>query len=675
MLNGSAVGANAVRRNSSIAHQKQQQRNENPTLAVTGNINLTQVEDIYNMVKLLHGNGRRLEGKDDAKMDKAFRDHADAVFRRLRGSLSSLEEEFERSAETLMAKHGLFDVCFQEVISYTEKINPDLSRVLRKIRSAHTSMFQAFPPIVGEARDFSKSVVEEIRAESEVSKKQRYKCQFHTLTQPFPRDLPQRGIQRVRADTIKETELLKADLSRSEMETNQLLEAAELLEEEVKTKDGEIEKLRRALKQARLENANMREQITSLDKLGGSGGSGKAFILRGKNNRTNLSFASDGQRKQQRQQESKVEQPLQVPLPPNLPSTPKEAASVDDERDLTIRNISLNQLMSFIEELYASKAKYDKKCAEGHLARETMEQHMYTFLNQRYGLRSLIVENASAVIKAVNMFSVESTDVAVFGKIIKNEIDEEFRFVIEQLKDSIKSLLHVALKAKNPNKPEDQIVKLSNSITSSTISHSLSSDIVGYMYNEEDSLTLRKMLDDEGRRAGGMEERRRAEREVTRGTPRSQDNEKQGGASKESSIPIPFPLFEKVLMDFQLLGHDRFLSKFRECFSRLDQDGDGILSEDDFITLCSLVGKPTTKGKVKVKERSDDELNNFLSAADPFNHSSVTFSSAVACLSEDIVEQVMDMHDKQKRKKELDSRREGGMKKGVGDRMRRLVSL
>ena len=367
------------------------------------------------------------------------------------------------------------------------------------------------------------------------------------------------------------------------------------------------------------------------------------------------------------------QQPSQVSLPPNPPTTPKEATSVSDEGDLAIRNISLNQLMSFIEELYASKAKYDKKCAEGHLARETMEQHMYTFLNQRYGLRSLIVENASAVVKAVNMFSVESTDVAVFGKIIKNEIDEEFRFVLEQLKDSIKSLLHVALKAKNPNKPEDQIVKLSNSITSSTISYSLSSEIVGYLYNEEDTVTLRKMLDDEGRRAGGMEERRRAEKEVARGTPRSQDKEKQGGATKESSIP--FRIFEKVLMDFQLLGHDRFLSKFRDCFSRLDRDGDGILSEDEFIDLCSLVGKPTTKGKVKVKERTEDELSNFLSAADPFNHSSITFSSAVACLSEDIVEQVMDLHERQKRKKELDGRRESGMKKGVGDRMKRLVSL
>ena len=53
--------------------------------------------------------------------------------------------------------------------------------------------------------------------------------------------------------------MLKADLSRSEMETNQLLEAAELLEEEVKSKDEEVTKLKRALKEARMENVNLKE--------------------------------------------------------------------------------------------------------------------------------------------------------------------------------------------------------------------------------------------------------------------------------------------------------------------------------------------------------------------------------------------------------------------------------
>lgn len=94
-----------------------------------------------------------------------------------------------------------------------------------------------------------------------------------------------------------------------------------------------------------------------------------------------------------------------------------------------VRSLTLKQTLGFIDELYASKEKFDEKAKESHLPRETMEQHMYTFLNQRYGLKQLIVENASAVIKAVNAFGATENAVAVFGKIIRNEIDEEFRWV------------------------------------------------------------------------------------------------------------------------------------------------------------------------------------------------------------------------------------------------------
>jgi hypothetical protein len=94
-----------------------------------------------------------------------------------------------------------------------------------------------------------------------------------------------------------------------------------------------------------------------------------------------------------------------------------------------VRSLTLKQTLGFIDELYASKEKFDEKAKESHLPRETMEQHMYTFLNQRYGLKQLIVENASAVIKAVNAFGATENAVAVFGKIIRNEIDEEFRCV------------------------------------------------------------------------------------------------------------------------------------------------------------------------------------------------------------------------------------------------------
>lgn len=54
---------------------------------------------------------------------------------------------------------------------------------------------------------------------------------------------------------------------------------------------------------------------------------------------------------------------------------------------------------------------------------------MYTFLNQRYGLKNLIIEWATAIINGIRRYSRADHDVALFGKIMRNECDEEFRFI------------------------------------------------------------------------------------------------------------------------------------------------------------------------------------------------------------------------------------------------------
>lgn len=46
----------------------------------------------------------------------------------------------------------------------------------------------------------------------------------------------------------------------------------------------------------------------------------------------------------------------------------------------------------------------------------------------------MCAEWATAIITAVKKFHTVDNDVAVFGKILRNEIDEEFRFVQKQLK-------------------------------------------------------------------------------------------------------------------------------------------------------------------------------------------------------------------------------------------------
>eukprot|EP00501_MAST-03F_sp_TOSAG23-6_P001390 GSMAST32.ASY1.ANO1.1446.1 assembled CDS len=45
---------------------------------------------------------------------------------------------------------------------------------------------------------------------------------------------------------------------------------------------------------------------------------------------------------------------------------------------------------------------------------------MYSYLNKKYGLKSLIVEQAAAILKSVYKFSVIDNDVAVFLNIYNN---------------------------------------------------------------------------------------------------------------------------------------------------------------------------------------------------------------------------------------------------------------
>ena len=82
---------------------------------------------------------------------------------------------------------------------------------------------------------------------------------------------------------------------------------------------------------------------------------------------------------------------------------------------------------------------------------------MYTFLNQRYGLKSLIIEWVAAIINGIKTYLKEDHDVALFGKILKNECDEEFRYIQMHVKDTLVGLLKSLLKEKFQFKTENEI--------------------------------------------------------------------------------------------------------------------------------------------------------------------------------------------------------------------------
>jgi len=71
---------------------------------------------------------------------------------------------------------------------------------------------------------------------------------------------------------------------------------------------------------------------------------------------------------------------------------------------------------------------------------------MFTFLNQRYGLRQLIVEWATSLVSAVKQYGDEDAQVHLFGKILKSTVNEDFWLVQETLRAQVHSLVKVCYK-------------------------------------------------------------------------------------------------------------------------------------------------------------------------------------------------------------------------------------
>ena len=89
---------------------------------------------------------------------------------------------------------------------------------------------------------------------------------------------------------------------------------------------------------------------------------------------------------------------------------------------------------------------------------------MYTYLNTRYGLKTLVIEWAAAIINGIKCFLKDDHDVALFAKILKNECDEEFRFIQMHVRDTLSSLLKVLLRDKYPLKSETELLRMLDNI-------------------------------------------------------------------------------------------------------------------------------------------------------------------------------------------------------------------
>jgi Ca2+-binding EF-hand superfamily protein len=87
--------------------------------------------------------------------------------------------------------------------------------------------------------------------------------------------------------------------------------------------------------------------------------------------------------------------------------------------------------------------------------------------------------------------------------------------------------------------------------------------------------------------------------------------------------------FQKIVLDFQLKSHDKFLKNLIFIFKRFDSDNNGIISEDEFINLIHTLNI--------YKDDLNEQIKRILTVIDPFNKKIITFSECVSLFSMEFI--------------------------------------
>lgn len=255
------------------------------------------------------------------------------------------------------------------------------------------------------------------------------------------------------------------------------------------------------------------------------------------------------------------------------------------------KELTFKQTKDFIEELYGAKAKFDQKCIESKQPIETLQQYLFTFLSTKYGLKSLANDWVVAIEKSISKYT-SDPDIQLLGKILRNEINEDFYIVFKQVREASVEVLKQNLKAKFPFYSEQKIKNLVEKKKSSEL-------------DEEEWLSVVKTLHEV-----------QDQEEIIRVIAQKIWNNSLGNSGvQKKNKGLQFEELVQTLNEFQMNSHEEYLRPLLPVFR--EHDYNGILTHEAFGELMEEFGLGTETGK-------------FLKVLDSNGSGNITSSSVIS---------------------------------------------
>ena len=244
------------------------------------------------------------------------------------------------------------------------------------------------------------------------------------------------------------------------------------------------------------------------------------------------------------------------------------------------RDYSLRQLLETINDIYNSKLENDKKLTQNHQQKLTMEQFLYHYLNNKYGLKNLVIEYASGIIQGIKDFSKKNSEVLLFGKILRNELEEQEILIISKLKETIHDFLIYYYQNKYQYKSKNDVDILVQKCKSGILVEDQWKNIVGYLFseNENDMVNLIQ----------------RIQKYIDKQNNTIESNKKYGNS-------ISYQKFIQLIIDYQIKLRSLYLKNFNHIFKMIDTDHNGIIFDYEFVKLVEMANVYSTREEIEIK--------------------------------------------------------------------------
>jgi hypothetical protein len=263
-----------------------------------------------------------------------------------------------------------------------------------------------------------------------------------------------------------------------------------------------------------------------------------------------------------------------------LPNMPKN--SFNKQIIVSKKKLTREQINEIIQNIYKSKISYDQNCIDLNKPLETMEQHMYQYLNNKYGLKNLTIEYASAIISGIKEYSKKDMNIKVFGMLLKNEIEENTLTIVEKIKQVVQETLEFFISQKHPYMIGSDVQKLCDSIKKGMVDEEVWNSFIDTLFlNDKENgkkvkdkiyefinRIMTKSLDKIGTNL---------KFEMTR------EEEDLFNEVKNFPKKIRYEDLINILIDYHIRVRKNYLKNMREIFMNNDENKDGVLTKKEFI--------------------------------------------------------------------------------------------